>query len=81
MLRKIFLTTVLLAFFAPVVSLAGGGFEPEQQMIQEPLVGHSTENHDEGMSNEVLAALIAGGLGLTGAVITAVVTINNRRKG
>jgi hypothetical protein len=77
MLRKLLLIAVLLAFFAPATSLAGGGFV-EEQMIQEPLVAHSTEKHD-GMSNEVLAALIAGGLGLTGAVITAIVSLNSRR--
>jgi hypothetical protein len=83
MLRKVLLTVALLALFAPAVSLAGGFVEEEQpQMIQEPLVAHSTANHDggEGMSPEVLAALIAGGLGLTGVVITAVVSINSRRK-
>ena len=81
MLRKLLLTIALLVIFAPAVSLAGGYVEEEQpQMIQEPLVTHSTENHDDGMSPEVLAALIAGGLGLTGVVITAVVSINNRRK-
>jgi len=79
MLRKLLLTTVLLAFFAPALALGGGGYvedRPEQQMIQEPL-----RHKKEGMSDSVLAALIAGGLGLTGAVITAVVAINSRRKG
>jgi hypothetical protein len=79
MLRKLLLTLALLVVFAPVASLAGQP-SPEQQMIQEPLVAHSTENHDDGMSSEVLAALIAGGLGFTGVVITAVVSINSRRK-
>jgi hypothetical protein len=80
MLRKVLLTVALLALFAPAASLAGGFVE--EQMIQEPLVAHSTANHDggEGMSPEVLAALIAGGLGLTGVVITAAVSINSRRK-
>jgi hypothetical protein len=82
MWRKLLLTTVLLAFFAPAVSLAGGYVEEEPQMIQQPLVGHLTADHDgdDGMSPEVLAALIAGGLGLTGVVITAAVSINSRRK-
>jgi hypothetical protein len=78
MLRKVLLTIALLAMFAPAASLAGQP-SPEQQMIQEPLVGHSTEN-DDGMSDSLLAALITGGLGLTAATITAVVSINSRRK-
>jgi hypothetical protein len=73
MLRKVLLTIALLAIFAPAVSLAGGGFQPEQ------LTAHLAAG-DDGMSSEVLAALIAGGLGLTGVVITAVVAIINRRK-
>jgi hypothetical protein len=81
MLRKLLLTVALLVVFVPAVSLAGGFVEEQPQMIQEPLVSHATANHDgdDGMSPEVLAALIAGGLGLTGVVITAVVSINNRR--
>ncbi len=81
MLRKLFLTAVLLAFFAPAAMAGniGKGDPPQQQIQQMPPTAHIVEK-DDGISSEVLAALIAGGLGLLGVVITAVVTIQNRKK-
>lgn len=74
MLRKLLLISVFLAFFAPA-AMAGGGFVEEIPQMTQHIV-----KHDDGMSNEVLAALIAGGLAFSGAVLTAVVSINNRRR-
>ena len=77
MLRKVLLTTVLLMFLAPA-ALAGGQLDQE---IPQQTIAHVTRDHDdEGMSNEVLAALIAGGLAFAGATLTAIVSINSRRR-
>ena len=73
MLRKLLFTTVL--FLAPA-AFAGGMLDQELPQMAQHIV---QDNHD-GMSPEVLAALILGGLGLTGAVITALVN-GRRRKG
>ena len=79
MLRKLLLTALLAVFLAlPAIALAGGSDQP-QQKIQRPPISHLVpEHHDGGISSEVLAALIAGGLGLCGVVITTVVTLQNR---
>ena len=74
MLRKLLLTAILLMFFAPAAFAGGGGDFDMPQMTQ-----HIVKD-DDGMSPQVSAALIAGGLGLTGAVITAIVSINSRRR-
>jgi hypothetical protein len=75
MLRKVLLTIALLAIFA-TSAFAGGQLDQEiPQMTQ-----HIVEDNHDGMPPEVLAALILGGLGLTGAVITALVA-SRRRKG
>jgi hypothetical protein len=73
MLRKL-LFTALLVFFA-TAAFAGGQLDQEIPQMAQHIV-----DDGEGMSPEVLAALILGGLGLTGAIITALVT-NRRRKG
>ena len=75
MLRKILLTSLLVLF--ATAAFAGGQLDQE---IPQQAIAHMTADQGDGMSPEVLAALIAGGLGLTGVVITAVVSINNRRK-
>jgi hypothetical protein len=74
MLRRLLLIAVLLAFFAQA-AMAGGGFVEEIPQMTQHIV-----TDDDGMSPEVLAALILGGLGLTGAIITALVN-GRRRKG
>ncbi len=80
-MRKLLFTALLAVFLAlPVVALAGGGGDfdnrPQQQMEKKFVV---VEKND-GISSEVLAALIAGGLGLCGVVITTMVAVQNRRK-
>lgn len=80
-MRKLLFTALLAVFLAlPVVALAGGGGDfdnpPQQQMTKKFVVVEK----DDGISSEVLAALIAGGLGLCGVVITTMVAIQNRRK-
>ena len=80
-MRKLLFTALLAVFLAlPVIALAGGGGDfdnrPQQQMEKKFVV---VEKND-GISSEVLAALIAGGLGLCGVVITTMVAVQNRRK-
>lgn len=78
MLKKLLLTAFLSVFLAlPVIALAGGGGDLDNQPQQH--IGKKIEKND-GLSSEVLAALIAGGLGLCGVVITTVVAVQNRRK-
>jgi hypothetical protein len=71
MLRKLLLTA-LLVFFA-TAAFAGGQLDQEIPQMAQHIVGDG-----DGVSPEVVAALILGGLGLTGVVITALV--NRRRK-
>lgn len=75
MLRKILLTAILLMFLAPAAFAGGGGGDFDLPQMTQHIV-----KDDDGMSPDVLAALIAGGLGLTGAVITAIVLIDSRRR-
>ncbi len=72
MLRKLLLTIALLVVFSPA-AFAGGQLDQEIPQMAQHIV-----DAGEGMSPEVLAALILGGLGLSGAVITAI--LNSRRK-
>ena len=75
MLRKLLLTSLLV--LVATAAFAGGQLDQE---IPQQAIAHMTENHDGGMSNEVLAALIAGGLAFAGATLTANVSINSRRR-
>lgn len=68
-LPLILLTFVLLV---PTVALAGGDFDDAQQQQQwMPQVNINLPDDDDGLSNEVLAALVAGGLGLCGILVKA----------
>ena len=78
---KLLLTAVALIWLFPAVAVAGKGGEPQQEQMAVPQAQAQAPRDDDGMSPEVLAALIAGGLGLCGAVITTVAMLQNRKKG
>ncbi len=81
--RKLLLVAIALAWLLPAAAIAGQMSSDEQQQEQRALPqGKMPVEHDDndGMSSEVLAALIAGGLGLCGVVITTVVALGNRKR-
>ena len=89
--RKLLLIAIASAWLLPAAAIAGQVSDgPEEQQIQraipqgklahvEPPVAEDHDDHG-GISSEVLAALIAGGLGLCGVAITCVVALGNRRR-
>lgn len=87
--RKLLLIAIALAWLLPAAAIAGqvsDGTEQIQRPIPQGKLAHVeppvAEEHDDhgGLSSEVLAALIAGGLGLCGVAITCVVALGNRRR-
>ncbi len=86
--RKLLLIAIALAWLLPAAAIAGQVSDGQeiQRAIPQGKLAHveppAAEEHDDhgGISSEVLAALIAGGLGLCGVAITAVVAFGNRRR-
>jgi len=84
--RKLLLVAIALAWLLPAAAIAGQMSDGPEQQIQRAIpqgkAAPAAEDHDDhgGLSSEVLAALIAGGLGLCGVVITTVVALGNRRR-
>jgi hypothetical protein len=67
-MAKLIVALVALWILVPAIALAGGGFDPEQQVAQKTIV---IENHVPANDNNgvIIAAAVAGIFSLAGVIV------------